>query len=94
MGFTVVPFGHGYSSMSAPIKEFYKILMEGRMVHGGHPVFRWMAGNVVIDTDPTGNIKVPEARSKEKIDEIVAEIMDLDRCIRNQVHRDSGKYRL
>lgn len=29
MGFTVVPFGQGYSSMSAPTKEFYKLLMEG-----------------------------------------------------------------
>lgn len=92
MGFTVVPFGQGYSSMSAPTKEFYKILMEGNMVHGGHPVLRWMAGNVVIDTDPAGNIKVTKARSKEKIDGIVAAIMALDRCIRNQVHKQGSVY--
>ena len=92
MGFTVVPFGQGYSSMSAPTKEFYKILMEGRMVHGGHPVLRWMAGNVVIDTDPAGNIKVTKARSKEKIDGIVAAIMALDRCIRNQVQPQGSVY--
>ena len=92
MGFTVVPFGQGYSSMSAPTKEFYKILMEGNMVHGGHPVLRWMAGNVVIDTDPAGNIKVTKARSKEKIDGIVAAIMALDRCIRNQVQKQGSIY--
>lgn len=92
MGFTAVPFGQGYSSMSAPTKEFYKILMEGRMVHGGHPVLRWMAGNVVIDTDPAGNIKVTKARSKEKIDGIVAAIMALDRCIRNQVQPQGSVY--
>lgn len=92
MGFTVVPFGQGYSSMSAPTKEFYKILMEGNMVHGGHPVLRWMAGNVVIDTDPAGNIKVTKARSKEKIDGIVAAIMALDRCIRNQVQPQGSVY--
>lgn len=92
MGFTVVPFGQGYSSMSAPTKEFYKILMEGNMVHGGHPVLRWMAGNVVIDTDPAGNIKVTKARSKEKIDGIVAAIMALDRCIRNQVKKQGSVY--
>lgn len=92
MGFTVVPFGQGYSSMSAPTKEFYKILMEGNMVHGGHPVLRWMAGNVVIDTDPAGNIKVTKARSKEKIDGIVAAIMALDRCIRNQVQKQGSVY--
>jgi phage terminase large subunit-like protein len=92
MGFTVVPFGQGYSSMSAPTKEFYKILMEGRMVHGGNPVLRWMAGNVVIDTDPAGNIKVTKARSKEKIDGIVAAIMALDRCIRNQGQQQGSVY--
>lgn len=92
MGFTVVPFGQGYSSMSAPTKEFYKILMEGGMVHGGNPVLRWMAGNVVIDTDPAGNIKVTKARSKEKIDGIVAAIMALDRCIRNQGQERGSVY--
>ena len=57
MGFTVVPFGQGYASMSPPTKAFYKLLMEGRIQHGGNPVMRWMAGNVVVDTDPAGNIK-------------------------------------
>lgn len=43
-----------------------------------------LAGNVVIDTDPAGNIKVTKAKSKEKIDGIVAAIMALDRCIRQE----------
>ena len=83
-GFTIVPFGQGFSSMSAPTKEYYRLLMEGRIIHGGNPVLRWMAGNVVIDTDPAGNIKVTKAKSKEKIDGIVAAIMALDRCIRQE----------
>ena len=83
-GFTIVPFGQGFSSMSAPTKEFYRLLMEGRIIHGGNPVLRWMAGNVVVDTDPAGNIKVTKAKSKEKIDGIVAAIMALDRCIRQE----------
>ena len=44
-GFTIVPFGQGFSSMSAPTKEFYRLLMEGQIIHGGHPVLRWMAGD-------------------------------------------------
>ena len=84
MGFTVVPFGQGYASMSPPTKEFYKLLMEGRIQHGGNPVMRWMAGNVVVDTDPAGNIKCTKAKSPEKIDGIVAAIMALDRCIRHE----------
>ena len=84
-GFAMVPFGQGFASMSGPTKGFYRLLMEGKIIHGGHPVLRWMAGNVVIDTDPAGNIKVTKARLKEKIDGIVASIMALDRCIRNNV---------
>ncbi|MBQ1492424.1 MAG: terminase large subunit, partial [Blautia sp.] len=92
MGFTVVPFGQGFASMSSPTKEFYKLLMEGRIVHGGNPVLRWMAGNAVIDTDPAGNIKVTKARSKEKIDGIIAAIMALDRCIRNNAEKQASVY--
>lgn len=83
MGFTVVPFGQGFKDMSPPTKEFYKLLMEGKIIHGGNPVMRWMAGNVVVDRDPAENIKPTKAKSPEKIDGIVAAIMALDRCIRN-----------
>lgn len=91
-GFTMVPFGQGFASMSGPTKDFYRLLMEGQIIHGGHPVLRWMAGNVVVDTDPAGNIKVTKAKSKEKIDGIVAAIMALDRCIRNQTEPQGSVY--
>jgi phage terminase large subunit-like protein len=94
MGFTVVPFGQGYKDMSPPTKEFYKLLMEGRIIHGGNPVMRWMAGNVVVDRDPAENIKPTKAKSPEKIDGVVAAIMALDRCIRHEqqgsVYDDRG----
>ena len=91
-GFTMVTFGQGFASMSGPTKDFYRLLMEGKIIHGGHPVLRWMAGNVVVDTDPAGNIKVTKAKSKEKIDGIVAAIMALDRCIRNQTEPQGSVY--
>ena len=84
MGFTVVPFGQGYKDMSPPSKELYKLLMEGNINHGGHPVLKWMAQNVVMRQDPAGNIKPDKEKSVEKIDGIVATTMALDRCIRNK----------
>ena len=92
MGFTVVPFGQGFKDMSPPTKEYYKLLMEGRIIHGGNPVMAWMAGNVVVDTDPAGNIKPTKAKSPEKIDGIVAAIMALDRCIRNEGQQQGSVY--
>ena len=91
-GFTMVPFGQGFASMSTPTKEFYRLLMEGQIVHAGHPVLRWMAGNVVIETDAAENIKVTKAKSKEKIDGIVASIMALDRCLRNEGEPQGSVY--
>ena len=91
-GFTMVPFGQGFASMSTPTKEFYRLLMEGQVVHAGHPVLRWMAGNVVIETDAAENIKVTKAKSKEKIDGIVASIMALDRCLRNEGEPQGSVY--
>ena len=82
-GFTMVPFGQGFKDMSPPSKELYKLLMEGNIVHGGNPVLKWMAQNVVMRQDPAGNIKPDKDKSVEKIDGIVALIMGLDRCIRN-----------
>ena len=87
-GLTMVPFGQGFKEMSAPTKEFYKLMMEGKIIHGGNPVLRWMALNVVVDRDAADNLRPTKARSPEKIDGIVAAIMALDRCIR-QDHAES-----
>lgn len=88
-GFTMVPFGQGYKDMSPATKEFSKLLFEGKIIHGGNPVLRWMAGNVVVETDAAENIKVTKAQSPEKIDGIVATIMALDRAVRNQGYTSS-----
>ena len=88
-GLTMIPFGQGFKDMSAATKEFYKLLMEEKIQHGGNPVLRWMAGNVVVDIDPAGNIKPTKARSSEKIDGIVAAIMALDRAIRHENIKES-----
>lgn len=82
MGFTVVPFGQGFASMSPPTKELMKLVLEEKLAHNGHPVLRWMMDNIFIRTDPAGNIKADKAKSTEKIDGAIAMIMGLDRAIR------------
>lgn len=65
-GFTMVPFGQGFASMSTPTKEFYRLLMEGNIVHAGHPVLRWMAGNAVVESDAAENIKSNKGKIQRK----------------------------
>ena len=86
-GCTMVPIGMGFKDMSPGMKELYKLLLEGKITHGGNPILRWMAGNVVAEIDAAENIKPSKKKATEKIDGIVALIMGLDRCIR---HETSG----
>ena len=80
-GITVVPFGQGYASMSAPTKELLTLILGKKINHGGNPVLRWMASNVSVKQDPAGNLKPDKEKSSEKIDGIVSLIMALGRAI-------------
>lgn len=81
---TMVQFGQGYVSMSPPMKELEKLVLSGKIAHGGNPVLTWMADNLVARIDPAGNIKPDKEKSTEKIDGMVALIMGLDRALRHQ----------
>ena len=69
-------------------KNWMKLVLEGKLAHGGHPVLRWMMDNIFIRSDPAGNIKADKEKSTEKIDGAIATIMGLDRAIR--CGNDSG----
>ena len=86
-GMTVVEFGQGFASMSAPTKELMMLLLSKKIRHGGNPVLRWMAGNAVTRQDPAGNIKIDKQRSSEKVDGLVALVMALDRAIKHNIQR-------
>lgn len=92
MGFTVVPMGQGFASMSPPTKELMKLTLEKKIAHAGHPVLRWNMDNIFIRTDPAGNIKADKAKSTEKIDGAIAMIMALDRSIRCGVDTSESVY--
>lgn len=85
----VVPFGQGFASMSAPTKEFEKLLLGGRLLHGGNPVLRWMASNVCVKQDPAGNLKPDKMASHERIDGIVVGVMALGRAMVSPVKKGS-----
>ena len=88
-GFVVVPFGQGYASMSAPTKELMTLILSGKIRHGGHPVLRWNADNMVVSQDPAGNLKPDKAKATQKIDGCVALIMGLDRATRQPKPQES-----
>lgn len=85
-GFTMVPVGQGFASLTAPSKALEKLILAGKVRHGGHPVMRWCASNVAAETDAADNVKPSRKKSTEKIDGIVATVIALSRAI---VHQDA-----
>ncbi|WP_281524764.1 terminase large subunit [Alistipes dispar] len=86
------PFGQGYGSMSAPTKEFEKLVLTGKIEHFGNPVLRWMLASTLVKTDPAGNIKPDKEKSTQKIDGIVAAIMALGEWMTAQTNDESNPY--
>ena len=83
-GFNVVPFGQGFSSMSAPTKELMRMVLEKSIAHNGHPVLRWNMDNIFVRSDPAGNVKIDKQKSTEKVDGAVALVMALDRAMKTE----------
>ena len=51
------------------------MILGGECNTGANPVARWSMGNVVLDTDSAGNIKINKDKAMEKVDPIVAQAM-------------------
>ena len=59
-------------NMSVPTKELESMILQKRITFGLDPVIRWMLGNVALYVDPNANVKLNKARSRNKIDGVVA----------------------
>lgn len=77
-GANMTRVGQGYASMSGPLKEIQRLILQGSrgdtpmIQHGGNPVMRWMVDNLAVTEDPAGNVKPDKAKSHEKIDGVSA----------------------
>jgi phage terminase large subunit-like protein len=58
--------------MSVPTKWLESAMYKSELNFLGNPIFRWNMKNVVIYIDPNANIKLDKARSRNKIDGVVA----------------------
>ena len=81
-GLQVEEYRQGWQTMSEPTKEFERLLLDGKIIHGGHPVLRWMADNAMLIRDTNDNYRVAKGKvSKDKVDGIVAAIMAMGEAI-------------
>ncbi|MCE6992091.1 terminase large subunit [Dyadobacter sp. CY323] len=68
------------ANMSPPTKQFEEIVMNGTLRHDGNPISAWMLKNVALHKDAIGNIRPDKAKSRDKIDGIVAKIIAIGTC--------------
>ena len=73
----MIDFYQSKRNYSEPWKWLMAALKDGRVRHGGHPVLRWMAGNVAVEVDGLDGVMPKKKKSAEKIDGICAMCMAL-----------------
>lgn len=71
----LVEFGQGFKDMAPAIEGFETALLNGQLVHPGHPVLTWCAANAVIVEDDAGNRKLSKRKASGRIDALLAAIM-------------------
>lgn len=88
-GGTVVTMNQGPEGMSAPCHLLEGLLASGKLRHGGHPILRWMASQMMVKYGANDSIRPWKPHgSGIRNDGIVALLMALGRA---SVHQDQGE---
>ena len=90
-GLTVVAVGQGFIGQGPPMKEFERRWLKNGVHHGAHPILRWMADNVEVKQDPSGNLKIVKPNSRmdpRKVDGIQALVNAIDQLSRDVTPAD------
>ncbi|MFZ0624677.1 MAG: terminase TerL endonuclease subunit, partial [Pseudolabrys sp.] len=73
----LVPFGQGFKDMAPAIDVLERLVDEGKLCHGGHPVLTMAAANAKAELDSAGNRKLSKLKSTGRIDPLIALTMAL-----------------
>jgi phage terminase large subunit-like protein len=73
----LVPFGQGFKDLSPAVDTLERLVEEGKLRHGNHPVLSMAAANAKAEVDAAGNRKLSKRRSTGRIDPLVALCMAL-----------------
>ena len=64
--------------MTTGTTELERLVEEGELNHGGHPILRHGISVTVLKQDPSGYVQPDKSRARSRIDPVVASIMALD----------------
>ncbi len=87
-GIKMVEVRQGAKSMSEPAKDILVKVKSGLIVHGGHPVLRWCADNLVMVQDANENVRPDKEHATERIDLMVALINSWNRITNREEEKE------
>ena len=93
--FAVVPISQTFRALSPPTKEWLRLVKEGRLHHGGHPVTRWNVDSLELQRDNADNVrpvKPDRGKSGKRIDGVLACILAIDGWQRRGLKRRRSAY--
>lgn len=67
-----VEYGQGFQSMSPALRALEALILNQKLCHGDNPILNMCAENSVVVKDPAGNRKLDKAKSRGRIDGMIA----------------------
>jgi phage terminase large subunit-like protein len=89
-GVTAARMAQNQSNFNEAIRDFIQLMKEGRLVFADSKLLRWCANNAIIAKDRQDRWMFDKAKSKDKIDPVVAAVMAY-RIASLQPERSIGK---
>ena len=86
-GVRIVPMRAGFKDQSEATQDLGALVTGRKLTHGGHPILRWNAANMVVRQNGDGNLAPDKSKITERIDGISALIDAL--AVRNR-HKDTA----
>jgi phage terminase large subunit-like protein len=71
-GLNTQPIKQYYQQLSPACRMLEELIDKGEITNDGNECMTWNIGNVVLDTDPNGNVKPNKQKSSEKIDGVAS----------------------
>ncbi len=88
----LVKFIQGPKSYHPAMQEVERAYRSGELVHGGDPVLRWCAANLVPRYDANLNMAPDKKRSPDKIDDMAALYMAVGLTLASELEPDVGDF--
>jgi phage terminase large subunit-like protein len=83
-GMKVFPVAQTFTGLGPLWREFERLMLAGKVHHGGHPILRWSIQQLDLTTDSAGNRKPTRENPNIKLDPMMATLFALDRHARTE----------